>query len=73
VGERRVARSEDQVGRAFEAELRPHRRGDVDLGQHAEALGSERRLDGWPDLIERQGHAGSERVAGLNGHLATPW
>jgi hypothetical protein len=72
VGERRVARAEDEVGRHLDTELGVQRGGHVDLGQHAEALGLERigrRLAGSSDVAA---DADPERVAILE-HAGLRW
>jgi hypothetical protein len=72
MGQRRVARPEDEVRLAVDVEPRLHRRLDIDLGQDAESLGAQGGLDARTHGADRLAQAGGKRVAGLGGHGDPP-
>ena len=52
--ERRIAGAQDAVGRHVRAQFLLHRALDIDIAQHAETLGLERRCRLREGLVERQ-------------------
>ena len=71
MGERWIAGPEDEIGRTVDIQLRLHRRLDVDLGEDAEAFGSQGGLDGRARRGDAPRQSGSERVAGRERHVDT--
>jgi hypothetical protein len=64
VGELRVARAEDHVGLAFDAELLSQSGADVDLAEHSEAFRVQFPAHACESLVEGDGYRGRQRVAG---------
>jgi SAM-dependent methyltransferase len=62
MGERRIAGSEDAILTEFDTEFLLHRRGHVDIGQHAEALALERRDDFGNGLVKAGLHGAGDIV-----------